>query len=557
MSKTHEHSPSNSSQQINTEMLASRDELAGEFTQISRQHVDPDRTMYERRLGMEAVSWDLHYKGHEIIENNNDRWNRSMNETNERRVDGRVELARYAIDELDDATAERINASMNSKNREMSSWLAGNMLRITRPDLGDAVDTLARMRQVDYIGAIKHVNEDGTRAVDNKMLKNFLQWHHYAMIQEQEKFNERELVVKRQFIERVEKYIDNGSIPEWVRPRLEERAGQTAVVVDDGFNTLAKGVRGYARVAAEDESAENTIMIGPLDEYDEKRNDQVFTHEMVHIIDGNADKSSHKRGLLRLYADKPDWRHGYVIFNEAITEHVADSVRKNIDIHTMDPFAKKRQGAAYPDERHILNMICNAGKRPIDVRLFIAAYFAENETDTYNGEAPMEQLVREIEQAFPGMDIINRVGEIKTRGQVRPFIEQLRTELRLPSISELEQQLHLRQSQRNKLVKRTAKVAVAAAAVMSVGGIGDQLHENIHKSSPDSQNTVVVQTSTAPADVILEGAAPGVVQNNTTEHYHSPEEYSHSSLDDMPIIQYDQIFVEPISNDVEKHNSSN
>lgn len=147
-------------------------------------------------------------------------------------------------------------------------------------------------------------------------------------------------------------------------------------------------------------------------------------HELSHVMVGvrvPKDNSNGRfsggivtHGMYRLF-DKTHTNAGKVI-NEAVTEHIALTMGEiiNPNPNVIDPKAKRGLSGSYYAERELLDVLCNCGIRPVDIRLFTRAYF---EDSTQLRHPAIRKLKRELKKAFPGHDVLGELGVLMAKGE--------------------------------------------------------------------------------------------------------------------------------------------
>lgn len=141
----------------------------------------------------------------------------------------------------------------------------------------------------------------------------------------------------------------------------------------------------------------------------------VFLHEVMHALSGARTNPlpkgsfmySEDVGLGRIFGNGA----GGDALEEAVIEHVTDSLQYG-NPEVVYPLAAERMHVLgfYEIERFLLHVLCDAGVKPVDPRLFIAATLEEG--DGKPG-SKLHQLSHELEQAFPGMRIVQRIRALK------------------------------------------------------------------------------------------------------------------------------------------------
>lgn len=388
---------------------------------------------------------------------------RQINRESETAESTDVNDVREYMATLDENQADRLNRVLNSAPQ--SKWLRNSLVHATTARRHER--RRDRNAAFDYVGALTVTNEDGRYRVADDTFMNFLEWHQYGMVDLQKTIDEEKEALDTRFINRVERAIARGDAPEWLARRLRDRLSSADLFVDDG--TLTDITDGRAGYAERYDSGQATVIRHDVLATAAQPKEKVYVHEAIHQTDGYDVEQGDRRGLTRLFATSGygDENWGPVGFNEMIVEHLADVLYKNgRGMDVTNPIHRQRRGATYGNERWLLETLCHGGERPIDPRLFVAAHFCHDETDTYEGEPPLECLRGEIEAAFPDMNVLSRIEDVKESGDMRGFVEGLRRERGLPSITSLE----ARFERRRKVAAGMSIVAAAGIGLASTGG---------------------------------------------------------------------------------------
>ena len=427
------------------------------------EHYNSQLRARDASLGHEAVETDYGVAEYALGELDSIGSDNYATYARDNKVKPHLDSARDQVDKLSRAKTRQINKYINRHNDAGGEWLRSEFARkIRHASMLGAYRNLLTT-DVDYLGAMTRKDKNDEPIIDDNLLLNFLQWHQYANAKEQAKFNETLESQKQLFTQRIDDFIQKGTLPEWVAERVPGVLEKAQFFMDDGMNTTAEGLDGYTYDSWRlHEGNRAFIVIHP--HLSEKELDHTLTHELIHTIDG-YDVNTESDGLERLF-DKDDegsdtW--GPTGLNEAVVETLAHSMSYGADIDVIDPAHRKRKQATYDHERMLLDTLCHAGERPIDVRLFIAAHFQQDGTDTYDGELPIARLKKEIEAAFPGRNVLDRIREIETQKDVLPFVRSLRKEVGRPKKTPLE---------RRQGYYHYGVTTLAGAAMGIVGGVG-------------------------------------------------------------------------------------
>lgn len=100
-----------------------------------------------------------------------------------------------------------------------------------------------------------------------------------------------------------------------------------------------------------------------------------------------------------------------------MTEHIAQTMDEVIDPNPnlINPIIKRGgMGGSYYAERELLDVLCNSGRKPIDIRLFTNAYFEDSKPLR---QPAIRKLKRELAKAFPGRNVLGELGELMAEGE--------------------------------------------------------------------------------------------------------------------------------------------
>jgi hypothetical protein len=159
--------------------------------------------------------------------------------------------------------------------------------------------------------------------------------------------------------------------------KFRERVAQTRIVLDDGFDTLARG--GGGRHYRNRETGERIITMAPI----EAEERDTLMHEFTHTLEDD--------GLYEALGDRP-----YLIF--AITEAVAMRIENHLThgrkLETESREPNNPNEEVYDLEGQVLDLLTNGGAQPISIHEVI-------EIDMNNDPSINEAFLRHITEAFP------------------------------------------------------------------------------------------------------------------------------------------------------------
>ncbi len=347
-------------------------------------------------------------------------------------VDNTIIMAYHEIQGLEDAgltadTKSEIrdvrkyieNLSIANKKR-LNKYLAGHKQSPTLDRILDVKDVNWSGNK-EYIGRLLERNKDMTWAVSNDQFINFLQWHNYNIQLANHRMMMHFDAQKEVFMCELQGAIDKGWVPEWVMEIAEGRFDNLAVVMDEGRGTYMLGVMATAIVH---EGNQSEIVVDPY--YPPSKYRELFLHELLHVCEGitDTDDICCTSGLKKLFEDPSEY--GPRAINEATIEHLSDAMHKGNSVDVINPYKSERKDAVYEIERDLLYILTTMGTRPIDIREFIGVLFDDGEFDNENGQTPTEVLKQSLKEAFPSIDVIECIEEVRDRKELESLVKYLR-----------------------------------------------------------------------------------------------------------------------------------
>lgn len=263
---------------------------------------------------------------------------------------------------------------------------------VPTPGLSAMLNLSSDATSRDYLLRLAERNEDKTFKYPNEIFANIMERYQYNLAKFQAEFDSELEIYKENFRIRIRKAIELGWIPASVEDKLH-RIDSVTLAIDDGFY-FQNGTKGDALSIHKDGIYEVVLA-------NEVRDDpeRIITHEFIHILEGaNPDDTDNlkRSGMYKLFKT----RKAGTLLNEAVVEHLADSIYSMEDIDTIDPRKPARTDEFYKDYRHVLNGIANFGKQAIDIRLIVATYFEDA-----NVSGPIcTQFLKELTESFEGTD---------------------------------------------------------------------------------------------------------------------------------------------------------
>lgn len=238
-------------------------------------------------------------------------------------------------------------------------------------------------------------------AISDETFLNFLEWYNHAHVQRQNEVKDEIDYSKLKYIFQINRAVEEGWMPESVVSSRLNKLDEVSVAVDDGYGICGNKANNYSTYAQQN-YLHNTILFNPISYKKASKVtsiiDDTYTHEATHAIsdDSSAAKYEYLMGLAF------GANNCGTIINEAVTEHIAQSLKSgSVDI--IDPTIRAIVNEGfYSSERDLLNTLCNKGFEKIDIRNFINVYFEDNDTANKLGsKSARERLIWSLETAFP------------------------------------------------------------------------------------------------------------------------------------------------------------
>lgn len=236
--------------------------------------------------------------------------------------------------------------------------------------------------------------------VSDATFLNVLQWRLGQLANKQAAYEQRDLPnIRTQFERGMNEAYRRG----WMPAVALGRMGHLRTIptyVDDGFQTSAQRLSGFATFAND-----KCIVIAPH----RRTSQNTYNHEGSHMLEGvdevpegarNGQRES--RGLNRIFRT----RFGDVpkALNEALTERIAEALISG----DIDTFLDPKDVKHYVVQQMLLKTLCEDGVAPVDIRLFINAYYEDGIVrDKLGDRSAAAQLVAALQQAFPRRDIMS------------------------------------------------------------------------------------------------------------------------------------------------------
>jgi len=277
----------------------------------------------------------------------------------------------------------------------------------------DMPEWLRRATGTEEDPAILAANLADKKQVSDETALNVLQRHNYYHAQNQRFYEREELPeIRERYKTSITRAVDEG----WIPASLLTKLGcldEIPVFLDDGFEVQ--------RVGADAFTNGTEITMGPAIEGHPLN----YTHEANHVLAGidilpekTKDNWRNSSGLSRIFRLRPLFRStampntGGSALNEAMTERMATALISG-DIDT-PPKVDDMQH--YVREQWLLNTLCSKGVKPVDIRLFVAAYFEDGvERDKLGSDSAAAQLVDALDEAFPRIDVMFRLSSLTNK----------------------------------------------------------------------------------------------------------------------------------------------
>jgi hypothetical protein len=249
-----------------------------------------------------------------------------------------------------------------------------------------------------------------------RSVTNFFEWYTHALDEQREDFDQNQKpAFLRDFDERLK--TGSGSI---VPPYLAERlaALRTANKLQVRLTDMSLAAEVGATINGEDGSEAILLHLGN----NETLQEHTFNHEGLHTLEGKTQPDGEgedgslakNRGLYRLFGPGK----GGEMMNEATIEHMADSLMHG-NLEITDPLSAERKNSTqYMDNQAMQHILCVGGLHPISPRLFSEALFEDGSAE----ESPAIQLLaKQLESAFPGMHVVERIRDMDATKDVLEF----------------------------------------------------------------------------------------------------------------------------------------
>ena len=319
-------------------------------------------------------------------------------------------------------TRERIEVIEPS----LRSHIGGRIIRADVPQF--LLDSLGVDYGFQVFERLVEKDDEGRYVVNDQSLLNVLQWHNHQMTKRRERFMSLEWPrLQRTYKYELETAVKDGWLPACViddeRLRLIQKA---EVTIDDGMLLHEDQVTAFMRKYHNDDNENGHELVFPQYTYM-----VVAFHEMNHIMEGSGPIKVNDavHGLKRLFGGQNQTVAARAL-NEAVTEHIAHTLNEpRSDPDDILGKVTSRETSHYNAERKLLNVLCNGGVKPVDVRLFINAYF---ENSTKWKQPAFRKLKKELRRAFPGQDVLAEFGkalegvdETNERSHIEEFTIQL------------------------------------------------------------------------------------------------------------------------------------
>ena len=318
--------------------------------------------------------------------------------------------ARKTLASIPEDTVETLDEMLDLE--AMPKWLANNIgLESAEPGGAKAL--------------LLEEDDSGKPKVSDETLLNVLQWHNHRIVSEQRAPVESGewSFAKGYFKDLLGRGVRDGWLPRGtLSTNRMLRIDNTQLRIDDGLGTIAKKEVGSSAVM-NDHDIWITL---PTHRWEGRvYHPSTVTHEFTHIVAGKdvsplmrriTKNGLYRTGLYRMF--KPEDKGAGRVLNEAIVEHIAETMHQGSPDVT-NPDVKYGTYAAY---RSLLDALCNGGEKPIDVRLFINAYFEDTKVFSRRHNSAIVQLARQLKQAFPEHKVLKDLAKMaKSKKKVDPI----------------------------------------------------------------------------------------------------------------------------------------
>jgi len=230
------------------------------------------------------------------------------------------------------------------------------------------------------------------RKMDEATAVNVLQWRAHRLSETQKTYERETLPMLRgEFSRLTHNAIAAGWMPAKVADRLA-LLDKTPVYHDDGFGT-----------GIDDANANDKRILMGLQR---KANVGAFLHEGTHVLAGRGYPDMRLEGLrgdalTEIFRTRFGTRSIWI--REAVTERIARGLLSG-DINN------PAERGIHPEVQEVLDTVCTAGVKPVDIQLFVNAYYEDkSERDALGKESAAAKLIAAIEAAYPRMNIMHEL----------------------------------------------------------------------------------------------------------------------------------------------------
>jgi len=244
---------------------------------------------------------------------------------------------------------------------------------------------------------------DKAKSIPDATLLNVLEWYNYNHAQANIALEETFNGVKNDYRELIKASISNGHLPLIPARLLNDGIDNAKMVVDDGYNKeLSLAAFSYDLVLKSGVLELDKCVLFR----DQKQITESSYHELNHVVSHvDIDRGSviMRNGIRAIFGDG----EGHTVVNEAVTEHIAISLEdQSYDVI-------KGKAGSYRSARLLLYVLCEKGDQKISIRKFIDAYFELIEPNSLRDSVAAKDLKSSLEQAWPDIDIINQIQNLK------------------------------------------------------------------------------------------------------------------------------------------------
>lgn len=339
-------------------------------------------------LGRNAILDEMWYAKEAIDQDKEPSWMQKMDRLDR---EFKIEKIRRVVNKLSPEQAKYIL-------EQMEGAFVGNTI------FGDS-DPLA---EGNSLGERLMRKEHGKYIIGDNTVLNFAEWYMGKTLEKQRILDSEIDQKKLHFENKIRLAVENGWVPERAIANLQH-IKKVDVLYDDMFNTRVHNWGGWYQSYQFHPDMKPTVALSPAGSESEE-NDHL-THELTHALSNDDEEKYHRWKLFTHMFGK----HGATVLNEALTEHLAQSLTYGY-FDTVNPYVREndtKHAGTYVDYRIFLNALANYGNEKIDIRDFYETLYFSRQDKKLSENEGAQQLLDKIKRAFPGIDIVKELQGIK------------------------------------------------------------------------------------------------------------------------------------------------